>query len=239
MGTDLWEQGASWWQTHYTDGADPEYEEQILPMVQRYARGGRLILDIGCGEGQVSRRLAEEGAAVVGLDPTGSQIRSAVGRGGSARFLQARAESLPCGESRFDTVVLCLAIEHGEPFEAALKEVSRVLAPGGRFLFLLVHPLLQAPGSGWVEVVDSDARFWRVGSYLADDIAVDEVAPGVSLPFIHRPLSRYIHVMGTCGLLVDDMVEPTPPPETQRETAGFTEASSIPRLLLLCARKVG
>ena len=55
--------------------------------------------------------------------------------------------------------MLCLAIEHVEPFEAAIKEVARVLTPGGRFLLLLVHPLLQAPGSGWVEVVDSDEHF--------------------------------------------------------------------------------
>jgi SAM-dependent methyltransferase len=193
-------------------------------------------LDIGCGEGQVSRRLVGQGAEVVGLDVTESQIRLAYDRGGS-RYLQGLAHQLPCRDAGFDTVVVCLAIEHVEPFEAAIEEIARVLIPGGRFLLLLVHPLLQSPGSGWVEVVDSDEHFWRVGSYLDDDIATDQVGPGIHLPFIHRPLGRYVHEMGRHGLLIDDMVEPSPPPAIILETGGYPDAASIPRLLLLCARR--
>ena len=236
MENDLWEKGAAWWQRNFTEGADAEYEEQILPLVERYARGARRVLDIGCGEGQVGRRLAGRGAEVVALDVTWSQIRKAYVRGGLSGYLQAGAHQLPCRDAVFDTVVLCLAIEHIEPFEAAIEEVARVLMPGGRFRLLLVHPLLQAPGSGWVEVVDSDEHFWRVGSYLDDDIATDQVGPGIHLTFIHRPLSRYIHEMGRCGLVIDDMVEPAPPPSIILETGGYPNASSIPRLLLLSAR---
>ena len=239
MESDLWEESASWWQRNFTDGADPEYEEQILPLVERYARGAHRVLDIGCGEGQVSRQLTRHGAEVVGLDPTASQIRSAVDRGGSARYIRARAEHLPCSQGLFDTVVLCLAIEHVEFFEASIQEVARVLAPGGLFLLVLVHPLLQSPGSGWVEVADSDTQFWRVGSYLDDDASIDQVAPEVRLPFIHRPLGRYVHEMGRCGLLIEDMVEPAPPPAILLETGDFPNGATIPRLMLLCARNAG
>ena len=237
MENDLWEKGAGWWQANFTEGADAEYEEQILPLVERYAHGARRVLDIGCGEGQVGRRLAGLGAEVVALDVTWSQIREAYDRGGLSGYLQASADQLPFRGAGFDTVVLCLAIEHVEPFEAAIKEVARVLMPGGRFLLLLVHPLLQAPGSGWVEVVDSDEHFWRVGSYLEDDVTTDQVGPGIHLTFIHRPLSRYVHEMGKCGLVIDDMVEPPPPPSIILETGGYPNAASIPRLLLLSARR--
>ncbi len=84
-----------------------------------------------------------------------------------------------------------------------------------------------------MEDVDSDDHFWRVGSYLEDNIADDQVGPGIRLMFIHRPLSRYVHELGRCGLLIDDMVEPAPPPAIIQETGGFPNASSIPRLLLL------
>ena len=83
-----------------------------------------------------------------------------------------------------------------------------MLAPGGRFLLLLNHPLLQAPGSGWIDDHILEEQYWRVGQYLNDDTGIEEVAPGVNLPFMHRPLSRYIHVMGEVGLLIDDMDEP-------------------------------
>jgi len=64
----LWEQNAKWWQRTYSGGADPEYDEQILPLVARRLEGARRVLDIGCGEGQVARRIAE----VVGVDPAWS-----------------------------------------------------------------------------------------------------------------------------------------------------------------------
>ena len=238
LGESLWEQHSAWWQQCFTEGADPEYEEQVLPLVEHHLGGAHRVLDVGCGEGQVTRCIARLGSDAVGLDPTPSQTRAAHRRGGSARILQARAEQLPCRQGAFDAVVVCLALEHVDPFEPAVHEIARVLTEGGRLLLFLVHPLLQSPGSGWVDDRGSGEQYWRVGSYLGDDVAIDEVAPGVHLPFAHRPLSRYVHALGQAGLLIEDMVEPSPPPDVLRETGGFPTAHTIPRLMLLCARRI-
>ena len=64
-----------------------------------------------------------------------------------------------------------------------------------------------------------------------------EVAPGVALRFIHRPLSRYVHALGEAGLLIDDMCEPAPPARLLADEWGFAEAATIPRVLLLRARR--
>ena len=161
------------------------------------------------GAGRAARR--QLGADVVGLDPTPTQVRVARDRDGGPQYARARAEALPCADDAFDAVLLCLALEHVEAFELAIHEVARVLEPGGRFVLLLAHPLLQAPRSGWVEDQSVGEHSWRIGSYLVDDIAVDTVAPGVELLFVHRPLSRYVHTLGEAGLLIDDMEEPPPP----------------------------
>ena len=139
------------------------------------------------------------------------------------------------GDASFDTVVVCLALEHVDPFEPAIEEVARVLQPGGRFVFLVGHPLLQAPGSAWIDDRILGEMYWRVGAYLTDEPRFHEVAPGVELLLVHRPLSRYVHAMGQAGLLIDDMIEEAPPDQTIAETWGFAEAATIPRFMLITA----
>ena len=55
---DPWEAHAQWWQDGFTDGADPEYTEQILPLAARHLTGATDVLDVGTGEGQVARLAA-------------------------------------------------------------------------------------------------------------------------------------------------------------------------------------
>ncbi len=152
---------------------------------------------------------------------------------------RARAEALPVRDASFDTVLVCLALEHVDAFESAIDEVARVLEPGGRFVLLLCHPLLQAPGSAWIDDRILGEMYWRVGAYLTEERSFDEVAPGVDLLFVHRPLSRYVQAMGRAGLLIDDMVEEAPPARVIEATWGFPEAATIPRVLLVSAIRSG
>ena len=232
-----WETHAGWWQRNFTGGVDPEYEEQILPLVDRHLGAATRALDVGCGEGQVARRVAGHGGAVVGVDPTLGQLATAAARGAGVRYARAAAEALPFATAAFDAALICLTLEHLDPFEPAVHEVARILEPGGVLCLFLNHPLLQAPGSGWIDDRILDEQYWRVGPYLPDDVAMEEVAPGVRLPFMHRPLSRYINVMADCGLLVERMEEPPPPAGFLAQAWEYAEAATIPRLLLLRARK--
>ncbi len=87
--------------------------------------------------------------------------------------------------------------EHVAAVDAAIAEVARVLATGGRFCFFLNHPLLQTPGSGWIDdqVLDPPEQYWRIGPYLPEAATVEEVEPGVHIRFFHRPLSRYVNAL--------------------------------------------
>jgi SAM-dependent methyltransferase len=237
---DLWETHAQWWQDGFTEGADAEYEEQILPMAAAALAGARRVLDVGCGDGQISRLAVKVGAElVVGVDPTWNQVVVAAERGGGARFLRSGAADLPFADASFDVVVACLVFEHIEAVDAAIAEVSRVLAPGGRFLFFLNHPLLQTPNSGWIDdqVLDPPEQYWRIGPYLIEDLTIEQVEKGVFIPFIHRPLSRYVNALAANGLFVQRMEEPAPPPGFIERAHEYAEAATIPRLLFLNTRK--
>jgi len=147
---DLWESHAAWWIEGFTAGADPEYEEQILPLAGEEIEGARRVLDVGCGDGQISRLAAAIDGVdlVVGLDPTWNQVAVAASRGGATGFVRAPADRLPFADATFDAVVACLVFEHIDAVDEAIAEVARVLEPGGRFCFFLNHPLLQTPNSG-------------------------------------------------------------------------------------------
>ncbi len=237
---DLWETHAGWWQDGFTAGADPEYEEQILPLAASHLAGAHTVLDVGTGEGQVARLARAAGARrVIGVDPTSAQVAEAARRGGGVAYARAAADHLPIASASVDAVVACLVFEHIESVDAALAEVARVLAPGGRFLFFLNHPLLQTPNSGWIDdqVLDPPEQYWRIGPYLVEDATIEQVENGVFIPFIHRPLSRYVNALAANGLLVTHMDEPAPPPGFLARAPEYREAATIPRLLFLRAER--
>lgn len=238
---DLWETHAEWWISGFTEGADPEYEEQILPLAAAELAGYERVLDVGCGDGQISRLAARLGSSrVIGIDPTWNQVAVAAERAGGPAFARAGAAELPFADGTFDAVVACLVFEHIRDVDSAIAEVARVLRPGGRFAFFLNHPLLQTPNSGWIDdqVLDPPEQYWRIGPYLIEDETIEQVEKGVFIPFIHRPLSRYVNALALNHLLVERMEEPAPPPGFLARAAEYEEASTIPRLLYLRTTKI-
>ncbi len=238
MADNLWETHAKWWIDGFTDGVDPEYEEQILPLAARELTGATKVLDVGCGDGQVSRLAARLGADVVGIDPTWNCVSVAHERGSAVA--RAGAAQLPFADASFDAVVACLVFEHIRDVDDAIAEVARVLQPGGRFCFFLNHPLLQTPNSGWIDdqFLDPPEQYWRIGEYLVENETIEEVEKDVFIPFIHRPLSRYVNALSSNGLLLERMEEPSPPAGFLAKAEEYAAASTIPRLLYLRTRKV-
>jgi SAM-dependent methyltransferase len=234
-----WAEHAEWWIDGFTGGVDPEYVEQIIPMAVDELAGFGRVLDIGCGEGQISRAVAAAGAAVVGVDPVERHIELARERGGGPEYRLGSADSLSFGDGEFDAVVACLVFEHIDDLDAAISEVSRVLVPGGRFAFFLNHPLLQTPGSGWIDdhMIDPPEQYWRIGPYLTETATHEEVEPGVFIRFVHRPLSRYVNCLAEHGLVVRRMAEPSPPEGFLQRAPEYPLAATVPRLLFLRAEK--
>ncbi len=240
IASELWENNARWWQDGFTRGADPEYEEQIIPMLLKQLAGSRSVLDVGTGEGQLSRlALTVAGVeSVVGIDPTWEQISEARNRAPRISYLKAEAATLPFADGSFDTVIACLVFEHIADLTRAISEVSRVLQHNGSFLFFLNHPLLQTPNSGWIDDQIIGEQYWRIGKYLEEERSVEEVEKDIYIPFIHRPLNTYLNTLSDNSLLLTHIEEPPPPKGFLDKAPEYYDAASIPRLLFLRLKKI-
>jgi SAM-dependent methyltransferase len=93
---------------------------------------GERILDLGCGDGQLTERLAKSGAVMTGVDADPRMVEAAKARGVDAHH--AMAEKLPFADASFDAVFSNAALHWVRDQDAMMAEARRVLKPGGRFV---------------------------------------------------------------------------------------------------------
>lgn len=105
-------------------------------------RSGEKILDIGAGRGTVANRVlgASEGAEVYAVEPGEKKVASMKREFPAIKSSVAGAEHLPYPDSYFDRAYTTMALHHFSDLDLALREVARVLKPGGSFVILEVEP---------------------------------------------------------------------------------------------------
>jgi SAM-dependent methyltransferase len=108
--------------------------------------GAGRCLDLGCGSGSAVSALAGLGWRVVGVDLSGDQLRMARERvGAGVALIQADAAVLPFADGSFEAVVSLLTHTDLDDPEGAVAEAARVLRPGGRLVYVGVHPCFVTP----------------------------------------------------------------------------------------------
>jgi SAM-dependent methyltransferase len=170
---------------------------------------GRRVLEVGCGAASCTRWLTGRGAYAVGVDLSSgmlAQARLASNRCGvTSPLLLADAEALPFRADSFD--LACSAFG-AVPFVAdsalVMREVARVLRPGGRWVFAVTHPMR------WVFLDDpGESGLVAVHSYFDRTPYVERDEQGVpSYVEHHRTLGDRVRELVAAGLALHDLVEP-------------------------------
>ena len=173
-------------------------------------QGAGDALDVGCGEGRVSRLLKECGYRVTAIDPVEQLICAAEQAGSADVYKIGTAADLPFANRSFDLVVAYNVLMDVDDIPAALKEVGRVLRPSGILVVSIVHPFTDR---GRFVGSAPDAQFVIEKSYFGrEPFDAKEVRDGLEMHFAgwSQPLESYMAALEGAGFVVTSMREPTP-----------------------------
>jgi len=167
-------------------------------------------LDIGCGEGRVARALAARGHTVLGVDAADLLVRRAVAGDPPTPAAVGDAAALPLRGAAASLALSFMVLQDVDDLDAVLSELARVLVPGGRLCFAILHPLGTAgdfvddePDSAFVFTRDY-TETWRFAEVGERD--------GLTMTFHseHRSFQTYFDALERAGFVVEALREPVP-----------------------------
>ena len=183
------------------------YRNSLIDFI---GRGEGEALDVGCGEGRVSRILRERGYRVTATDPVEQFVSVAKQTNSADRYEVATAAQLPFKDDSFDLAVAYNILMDINDVPTALREIRRVLRPSGTLLISIVHPFADR---GRFANQEPDAPFVLDASYFGRErFEGIEERDGLRMHFAgwSQPLQDYMAALEGAGLAITSLREPVP-----------------------------
>ena len=230
------------WVAH-TESDDAKVVRGLLEplMLEALEPRGKVVLDIGCGEGYFARVLKQCGAAqVAGLDISRSLINEAESRDPDGEYHVHDIQSGSFfGPDAFDAVSAFMVLMYMADLEAAYRNISTILRPSGQLVACITNPYYSEPVGNWgwaledglYQSFDPQNRHWKVLARQIDGVlrsrfdyvlhirnyfgirAVEKKLSDAEVLHVHRPLSDYLNLALNHGLHLKALWEPQISPE--------------------------
>lgn len=215
--SDAWEQEAeNWIRWARTPGHDTYWRfhrDQFLTLLPPPVK---LTVDIGCGEGRLSRDLKTLGHNVIGIDASQTLIDAARDADPGGDYRCASATKLPFNDNSCDLAVAFMSLQDMDDLMTAVAEMGRVLEQGGLACIAVVHPL---NSSGKFIDESSSSPFVIQNTYLADFPYKDDLSrDGFRMAFHsrHRPIEAYSRALEAAGFVIEAVREHQVPAKAVR-----------------------
>lgn len=203
---DSWQKNAAPWTTAIRDEQIESRKlvtnSAIIDVVTSLSP--KTAVDIGCGEGWLSNRLAEKGVDVLGTDVVPELVAQAQVTG-KARFQVLSYEEIAQGklQEKFDLAVCNFALLGNESVRGLFRAVPALLEKGGTFVVQTIHPVI---GCGDLPYADG----WRQGSWAG--FSSDFTDPA---PWYFRTIESWVKLFNDNGITIREIREPINP-KTQK-----------------------
>lgn len=167
---------------------------------------GKDVLELGCGAAHWSAALADRGASVTGIDPSPAQLshaNSAYGDRAGVTLVEAGAEALPFPDASFDIVFSDYGGMSWADPERCVPEAGRVLRTGGLLAFCTTSPffLLFVDGESGELQHTLQRPYFGMRTRSVRGEAID----------FQVPFGEWVRLFGVAGLVLEDLIEVTPP----------------------------
>ena len=244
-----WGDVAEWYDGLVGEEGSEFQQRVIFPGVLRLLdlKPAEQVLDVACGQGALCRLLHQHGAKVSGVDAARSLIALARQRSDPAITYFVgdvrKLDFLPA--ARFSAAACVLAVQNIDALPPVFDGVARLLADGGRFVMVMMHPCFRGPkytSWGWDE--QKNAQYRRVDRYLLPRKEPIFTHPGQKTGqytwTFHRPIEQYSTALRKAGLVIDAIEEwPSHKSSTSGPRAGAenTARKEIPMFMAMRAVK--
>lgn len=219
----------------------------LLPDVR-----GQQGLDVGCGEGYNTRLLADRGAVMTAIDASPTFIAyAAAADSSSIAYSIADAMTLPFAGSAFDFATACMSLMDIGLLPEALREIFRVLRPGGFLQFSIVHPCFSPPhrrnlrdDTGHTYAIEVGDYFRHLGGEQVDEWLFS-AAPAAAkaglrpfrVPRFTRTLSDWLNLLTETGFVLERIHEPRPSDDVVRNCPALQDAQVVAYFLHVRVRR--
>ena len=252
---DAWDANAETWDSRMGDDGNDFFNLLCWPVLASFLdpQPDSQILDIACGNGLTSRRLAALGAKVTAFDFSANLIEKAKARPNqqsliSYHIMDATDESalLALGECKFDSALSNMALFDMPEIEPLFKALSKLLKPNGVFVFSLMHPAFNNPSTALMAEEWDDGQIQtryavKVPRYINQFQSAGLALRNQPKPqlYFHRPIKDYMNLAFQNGFILDGFDERAFPPEhPQFAPLGWGgKFSEIPPALIARFRK--
>lgn len=223
----VWEAAASTYTAHVRAGHDAYRDRHntpaflaLLPVVD-----GLTGIDVGCGEGAGTRALAALGARMTGIDVAPTFVRHALERERSEprgiTYVTGDAAALPFADATFDFATAFMSLMSVRDTWTALREIRRVVRPGGFLQFSILHPCFVPPHRRVLRDAGGTAYAVEVGRYfergprrlewdlIEDDPDGTRRRQPFCAPDVHYPLGEWCNALVDAGWTIERLAEPS------------------------------
>ncbi len=241
-GYDGWDDLSDWFDRKQGEGGDLWHRTLIDPTLLKVLGDCRRkkVLDLGCGNGYLSRRLAHQGADVTGVDASPRMVANARAHGTvGVKYLCSDASNLKgVSGGIFDVVFANMSLMDMPDAEKAVGEAARVLKRGGRFVASIPHPCFEVmSNSGWgaeksfrdPRTVYRKVRGYREPFHEKVRWNIGDGAVSHTIGY-HRPLNWYARVLRSKGMAITALEEPQPTREfieTEQKQPGDLDGAGL------------